>query len=653
MSHSLLTASQGIAAGAEPAAALTAKLSELSTKAEEEDTLDAATVKVPTVKVKAEASKARALASKRKRVSFDSSAPTPTPVPLPGPADPSDKENQCNGTRTAPSSSSAQPLTVTVQGEAYLQLQLLGKGGSSSVHRVMRIRDGGLFALKRIEIRGEAEDADADEVYASYANEISLLKALKGSSPHIIDLVAFEASPASRRLVLLLEAGDIDLAKLLAQRTKQQQQQQHSLGGATMSMSMGMGMDPLFCRLIWRDMLLAVDHIHGQRIVHGDLKPANFVLVAGHLKLIDFGIAKAIGCDTLHIYRDSTVGTVNYMSPEAICPSDSGAAQGMRLGRASDIWSLGCILYQMLYGRPPFASLSTVQKLAAIPNPAHEIAFPDPMPMPDPMPQAQAQTQGQGDAQAVAVVRACLQRDPAARAPIAGSGGLLDMPYLHPYRSSSTPEEVQPQQQQQQMGGCTSSVVQGVLAVLQAQAEAAHPSMRAAIQQWFAAQDPEEVQEEVQRQRRRRGGEVVRGGGVDCGVQTVSLSLSLGAHPTPPSPCTSEGVTTVTRPSAFGPAPPVPPPAPAPALVLMPADVRQEIVHRPVLQALSSAEAEQRARRWMRPSAPAEADDMRSALEKRMGAMRKFMDLDQDRHGGGGGGDGDTATETLDITGFR
>ncbi|GMF36098.1 unnamed protein product [Phytophthora lilii] len=50
----------------------------------------------------------------------------------------------------------------------------------------------------------------------------------------------------------------------------------------------------------------------------GDLKPANFLFVNGALKLIDFGIAKAISNDTTNIVRDSQIGTVNYMSPEAI-----------------------------------------------------------------------------------------------------------------------------------------------------------------------------------------------------------------------------------------------------------------------------------------------------------------------------------------------
>lgn len=65
-------------------------------------------------------------------------------------------------------------------------------------------------------------------------------------------------------------------------------------------------------------MLEAVQAVHDQQVVHTDLKPANFVLVKGKLKIIDFGIAKAIANDTVNIHRDTQIGTVNYMSPEAI-----------------------------------------------------------------------------------------------------------------------------------------------------------------------------------------------------------------------------------------------------------------------------------------------------------------------------------------------
>jgi serine/threonine-protein kinase TTK/MPS1 len=61
--------------------------------------------------------------------------------------------------------------------------------------------------------------------------------------------------------------------------------------------------------------LQAVSGVHDQRIVHSDLKPANFLLVEGQLKLIDFGIAKAICGDTTSIARESQVGTDTALWP--------------------------------------------------------------------------------------------------------------------------------------------------------------------------------------------------------------------------------------------------------------------------------------------------------------------------------------------------
>ena len=63
------------------------------------------------------------------------------------------------------------------------------------------------------------------------------------------------------------------------------------------------------------------------------------------------------------------------MSPEAIELPDG--MRRLKVGRPSDIWSLGCILYQMIYGMPPFQHLNVYQKMKAIPDAAHVIDFPE------------------------------------------------------------------------------------------------------------------------------------------------------------------------------------------------------------------------------------------------------------------------------------
>ena len=76
-------------------------------------------------------------------------------------------------------------------------------------------------------------------------------------------------------------------------------------------------------------MLSAVHSIHQERIIHGDLKPANFLFVKGALKLIDFGIAKAIQSDdTTNIYHDHYSGTLSYSSPECFLYTRTGVNGG-------------------------------------------------------------------------------------------------------------------------------------------------------------------------------------------------------------------------------------------------------------------------------------------------------------------------------------
>ena len=86
-------------------------------------------------------------------------------------------------------------------------------------------------------------------------------------------------------------------------------------------------------------MLEAVQVIHDENVVHTDLKPANFVLVKGRLKLIDFGISKAIANDTTNIGRDQQIGTANYMPPEALIDSGLGR-DGKRLMKVSSVGAL-------------------------------------------------------------------------------------------------------------------------------------------------------------------------------------------------------------------------------------------------------------------------------------------------------------------------
>jgi serine/threonine protein kinase len=97
------------------------------------------------------------------------------------------------------------------------------------------------------------------------------------------------------------------------------------------------------------DLLDALDHAHNQGIIHRDVKPANVVLSSEGAILLDFGIARAVvasGTDQL-TRSGIAVGTSTYMSPEQITALAD-------IDRRSDIYSMGCMLFECLAGQPPF-----------------------------------------------------------------------------------------------------------------------------------------------------------------------------------------------------------------------------------------------------------------------------------------------------------
>lgn len=237
---------------------------------------------------------------------------------------------------------------LTIQGKRYLKLQEIGKGGSSRVYKVMD-EQMNLFACKKVSFK----NLDKSHI-SSYANEIQLLQKLTQYKT-IIHYIGHEVTDTT--LLLVMELAEMDLAKCLEQKKGRVSEN--------------------YIRLWWQQMLEAVHTIHKARIFHGDLKPANFVVIQGRLKLIDFGIAKAItSADTTAIELDNPQGTLNYISPEVLA-AGGPRPDDVKVSRVADVWSLGCILYQMVYGKTPFSDIRMgPAKMQAITNPNHEIPYP-------------------------------------------------------------------------------------------------------------------------------------------------------------------------------------------------------------------------------------------------------------------------------------
>ena len=106
---------------------------------------------------------------------------------------------------------------------------------------------------------------------------------------------------------------------------------------------------------IARQVADALDYAHARGIIHRDLKPENVLLTGDHALLADFGIARAIARDDQAESLTgigTTVGTPRYMSPEQATAERS-------LDARSDVYSLGCVCYELLSGHPPFTAATT------------------------------------------------------------------------------------------------------------------------------------------------------------------------------------------------------------------------------------------------------------------------------------------------------
>ncbi|KAK6090259.1 hypothetical protein P3W45_000807 [Vairimorpha bombi] len=204
-----------------------------------------------------------------------------------------------------------------------LKINIIGKGGSSKVYKVFYGNE--FYALKIINIEMDSTLKDL------LLEEIDLLKRLKDVEG-IIKMIDYEV--LTDNIYILLEYGESVLSTFM-KNTRYSDINLHRNR----------------IKYIWQEILLIVLNIHEKRIIHGDLKPANFVFVKNKLKIIDFGISKTLNNNTTRLDLDMVCGTLNYCAPELFFEN--------KKRRSSDVWSLGIILHELWYGKTPLDSYKT------------------------------------------------------------------------------------------------------------------------------------------------------------------------------------------------------------------------------------------------------------------------------------------------------
>uniref|UniRef100_A0A9R1SD00 non-specific serine/threonine protein kinase n=2 Tax=Cyprinus carpio TaxID=7962 RepID=A0A9R1SD00_CYPCA len=211
--------------------------------------------------------------------------------------------------------------------DLYHILEVIGEGSFGRVYKGRRKFSGQVVALKFIPKVGRSE-----KDLRSLKREIDIMRGLK--HPNIVLLL--DSFETEREVVVVTEYAEGELFQILEDDGSLPENQVREIA----------------CQLV-----SALYYLHSHRILHRDMKPQNILLgKGGVVKLCDFGFARAMSVSTLVL--TSIKGTPLYMSPELV--------EEKPYDHSADLWSLGCILYELHTGAPPFYTNSIFQLVQLI-----------------------------------------------------------------------------------------------------------------------------------------------------------------------------------------------------------------------------------------------------------------------------------------------
>ncbi|XP_016386715.1 uncharacterized protein LOC107722762 [Sinocyclocheilus rhinocerous] len=211
--------------------------------------------------------------------------------------------------------------------DQYHILEVIGEGSFGRVYKGRRKFSGQVVALKFIPKVGRSE-----KDLRSLKREIDIMRGLK--HPNIVLLL--DSFETEREVVVVTEYAEGELFQILEDDGSLPENQVREIA----------------CQLV-----SALYYLHSHRILYRDMKPQNILLgKGGVVKLCDFGFARAMSVSTLVL--TSIKGTPLYMSPELV--------EEKPYDHSADLWSLGCILYELHTGAPPFYTNSIFQLVQLI-----------------------------------------------------------------------------------------------------------------------------------------------------------------------------------------------------------------------------------------------------------------------------------------------
>ncbi len=259
----------------------------------------------------------------------------------------------------------------------YRIVSVLGRGGMGSVYLAQHLRLPGKQVAVKVLRGGEQL---TQEMLARFRREAETASRL--GHPNIVEVLDYDAlDDGAPFLVLEFLKGESLASRLERGR---------------------LPLDEVFS--FTRQMGSALQAAHAAGIIHRDLKPANVFLVptdsggvvAERVKLLDFGISKALNSETVQTQESTIIGTPQYMAPE------QALGKNKEIDARTDVFALGCIVYEMMAGTPVFGVGSFAQML-------FRVVYEPPAPLSPLCPEASAQS--------VAAVERALAKTPADRYP--------------------------------------------------------------------------------------------------------------------------------------------------------------------------------------------------------------------------------------------
>eukprot|EP01102_Stenamoeba_stenopodia_P000837 TRINITY_DN10788_c0_g1_i1.p1 TRINITY_DN10788_c0_g1~~TRINITY_DN10788_c0_g1_i1.p1 ORF type:complete len:451 (+),score=152.51 TRINITY_DN10788_c0_g1_i1:58-1410(+) len=239
----------------------------------------------------------------------------------------------------APDAATAKSYKIETFADFLFQLSAPNTEGAAKFYNIVKELGSGTFATVKLAVHKQTGDKVAIKIInkvkappinpkKSLMDEVEILKKL--SHPNIINILDIFDTKDELQLVLeLVHGGDL-LDKILS-KTRYKEDE---------------------ARVIFKNIVEAVEYLHSHGFAHRDLKPENILLVSNDddttIKLTDFGVSRSFGDEEL---MKTLVGTPQYLAPEII-KKGRGSQEGYTV--AVDMWSLGVILYVLLSGFPPF-----------------------------------------------------------------------------------------------------------------------------------------------------------------------------------------------------------------------------------------------------------------------------------------------------------